>query len=67
MGYPVTHITISSFPGCPCCPHTFLVAVPALSNVLFTPVLLPWMCHQKQPDPSLAKINFFASLTAERL
>lgn len=59
MGYSVTHIAVSSFPGCPCCPHTLWVAVPALRNVLFTPLLLPRMCHQKQPDPSLAKINFF--------
>lgn len=23
MGYSVTHISVSSSPGCPCCPHTF--------------------------------------------
>lgn len=59
MGYSVTHITVSNFPGRPCCPHTLWIAVPALRNVLFPPMLLPRMCHQKQPGPSLAKIKFF--------
>lgn len=59
MGCSVTHVIISNFPGCPCRPHMLWIAVPALRNVLFPPMLLPQMCHQKQPDPSLEKIRIF--------